>query len=94
MSSRFETNQRKFGLVFFHFIFPHTEDIIKFWNTLPQDIAEAKSVLGFKLIFDTFGMESSSGGCETAQEQPGTCADARKQEKEHITCALFLILPQ
>lgn len=46
-------------LVFFF----HTEGIIKFWNTLPQDIAEAKSVLGFKQGFDPFGMDSSSGGC-------------------------------
>lgn len=43
------------------FFFLHREGIIKFWNTLPQDIAEAKSVLGFKQGFDPFGMDSSSG---------------------------------
>lgn len=40
------------------------QHIIKLWNSLPQDVAEAKSVSVFKMELDTFLRAGSVGSCE------------------------------
>lgn len=40
------------------------QHVIKLWNSLPQDVAEAKSVSVFKMELDTFPKAGSVGNSE------------------------------